>query len=1076
MVTLAATPLAARAASAIDIPVATSPQQVAVADLNHDGFNDLVVGTASGVSVLLGHGDGTFGGAQAYALGAVPGGAAAIGDFNGDGKLDVVTATGLLIGNGDGTFLPSGSGFGIFNVNSVTTGDLNGDGKLDVVVASVGNTAIFLGNGDGSFRFGPTYPSGNWARLADMNRDGRLDLIIPDYTGTAVMLGNGDGTFGSPVVHFSYGIDAVVGDLNGDGIPDIVTLSAANNGVSCLNYALGHADGTFAGGGSCGIVGSRVALGDFDSDGHLDIFTSGYGSSAQWLHGNGDGSFGPPSAVIVGAPGSSHFVAIADLNKDGHDDIVLTNQSGSSVSVLLGPLGAPAPGSAVLSPTSLTFDPLPAWQTSLPQTVTLKSNGPGPLIVAGWQTSGGFNVTTSDCPLSGSLAAGLTCTYSVVFAPTDATRYARSLTVTDSDPSGSQSVNLYGTGLANLTTTTVDSVTTASGTPANFRAVVSSNGKPPIAGGQVVFHLPNGASFTSNLDSNGVAGYFGYDTAALMPGYFPNGIRADFLGGNGYAASTGYADLTVTSQPTSPKITLSPVPLDFGSVGGGTIAHGLVTITNSGNASYHFVSATVTGDFSIPQINCPYPVPPGASCYVYVDFTPTQPGTRNGTLTVIGDDPTSPDTSALIGFGTMPVSSLSPGAIDFGAVLVSATGTARVIVTNSGTGPLQVNGYSISGADAMSFHAGPDTCGALVAAGASCSITISFSNPARGSYAATLSVSDNAAGSPHVAGLAARAVAPVVSLAPNPLVFGTINGGMSASAAVTLTNVGDAPYHFGSASATGDFRASQNTCSSPVAAGGNCSIAIDFAPSLPGSRSGSLIVTGDDVTATDVAILSGFGVMPQARLSPASLSYSAQDVGTSSAAQSVTVANSGNAPLTISSASIVGPNASDFRISSSGCGAPISAGTSCSMTVVFTPTSFGSRGATLQLVDNSPDLTQTIAVSGTGVASSLSTAPAAIAFGTSRIGQSTGGIKLTITNIGNAPLRASSVAITGANYRDFAISSDGCPITLAAGASCAIALTFKPTGVGTRLATLTFVTNGVPATVSVPLTGTGTKY
>ena len=862
VVALAAIPMSASAASPSEIPLGTTPQQLAVADLNRDGIPDMVVGIAGGIVVLLGHGDGTFGAEQMYLPKGGIGNAVAIGDFNGDGKLDVVTGGGLLIGNGDGTFQRFGPSFGLANVYGAVSGDLNGDGKLDVVLSGIGQTFILLGDGGGTFQAGATYPYGMFrARLADLNRDGRLDLVVPDSSsGTVVMLGNGDGTFSTPITRFSSGNDAVVGDLNGDGIPDIV---AAGNG--CLNYALGHGDGTFAGGGSCAGEGFPLALGDLDSDGHLDVF-AGSGSATEWRHGNGDGTFGPATAVTVGTLNAGHDVAIADLNRDGYQDVILTNQANNSVSVLLGPVGTPTPGSAGVSPASLGFAALPAWQTSPAQTVTLTSNGPGALIISGLSIdSGGFNLTT-DCPIKAPLAAGLSCTLSLVFAPTDRGLYRATLNILDSDPSGSQAVSLSGSGLINPTSIAVDSVTTAVGTPANFRAVVTSNGQPPVVGGQVLFHLPNGSSFSSGVGGDGVASYFGYDTSSLTPGFYPNGITADFAGGAGYAPSSGFADLTVNNRPAS-KIVISPASLDLGNTAGGSTAHGMVTITNSGNATYHFGAATATGDFSASTGNCASALPPGNSCYVYVDFRPTQPGTRSGTLTVVGDDPTSPDTAGL----------------------------------------------------------------------------------------------------------------------------------------------------------------------------------------------------------------SGFGVMPIAKLSPNALIYRAQKAGTSSVAQSAIVTNTGNAPLTLASVAIVGANPSDFRLASNGCTASLSVGASCTIKLSFAPSTYGTRSATLQLTDNSPDAIQNVSLSGTGIAPSLSASPVSIDFGAVRVGQRGTDIKLSLTNNGNASLQAGSVAITGANPKDFWISGSQCPTSLAPGASCTITISFRPSASGARSAILRITTNGVPTVVSVALSGLGTK-
>jgi uncharacterized protein (TIGR03437 family) len=292
---------------------------MAVADFNGDGKPDIAAWIPNSQillpgAVLFGNGDGTFRSGP-----SVPGGRQWIADVNGDGKPDLVIANAgvsIVLSNGDGTFQTPSQ---VQGCELTAVADFNGDKKADLVCG----TTVLLGNGDGTFHTGVTVDAGQFKIVvlaADFNHDGKPDLLVQWLSGQlAVALGNGDGTFGpdllattlpDPVFGGPALYDVVIGDFNGDGIPDLAG-GGTRPGLICV--ALGNGDGTF---GTViinqGLSGEGpLAAADFNGDGKLDLVASG----GAVLAGNGDGSFRVPIFI---QPGSA---VVADFNGDGLPDI-----------------------------------------------------------------------------------------------------------------------------------------------------------------------------------------------------------------------------------------------------------------------------------------------------------------------------------------------------------------------------------------------------------------------------------------------------------------------------------------------------------------------------------------------------------------------------------------------------------------------------------------------------------------------------------------------------------------------------------------------------------------------------------
>ncbi len=738
---------------------------------------------------------------------------------------------------------------------------------------------------------------------------------------------------------------------------------------------------------------------------------------------------------------------------------------------------------AVLTPPSLAFGNQNVKTTGAAQTINLSNPGSAALSITSVAITGTNAVDFSATNTCGSsVPAGGNCTISVTFTPSLGGAESASVAVTDNAAPSPQTAALSGTGVgvsqASLTPTSLSfgnqNVKTTS---AAQQLILSNPGSAALSGITIGLTGTNPGDFsqTNTCGTSVAAGA----NCAISVTFTPQAVGAR-------SASITVTDNAATSPQTAAlsgsgvgvsQASLTPVSLSFGNqnVKTTSVAQTL-TLSNSGSASLSISSIVITGinaaDFS--QTNtCGTGIAAGGNCAISVTFSPQAAGARTASVTVADNAAGSPQTAALSGTGVaVSQASLTPLSLAFGNQNLKTTSAAKTLtLSNAGTAALSITSIAVTGTNVTDF-AQTNTCGSSVAAGGNCAISVTFSPQAAGTRTASVTVSDNAASSPQAAALSGTGVAvSQASLTPSSLAFGNQNlKTTSAARTLTLSNAGTAALSITSIAVTGtnvaDF-AQTNTCGSSVAAGGSCTISVRFSPQAAGARSAAIAVSDNAAGSPQTGVLSGTGV--PVVLSPATVSFGNQALNTTSSSKAVKLQNMGSAAVSISSIAIAGANAGDFT-ETNGCGTSLAAGASCTITVKFIPKALGARSASVTVKDNAAGSPHTAALSGTGVPVALS--PASLSFGSQTLNTTSSSKTIKLQNVGTAVITISSIAIAGTNAGDFS-ETNNCGSSLAAGASCAISVKFKPKATGARSASVAVKDNAAGSPHTAALSGTG---
>jgi len=440
-----------------------------------------------------------------------------------------------------------------------------------------------------------------------------------------------------------------------------------------------------------------------------------------------------------------------------------------------------------------------------------------------------------------------------------------------------------------------------------------------------------------------------------------------------------------------------------------------------------------------------------------------------------------------------PSVSFSSANVNFGSQPVGVPNNAQlpVAIMNTGDAPLSISSISITGANSGDFSAvNPEPCLASpISAGSSCAFEMQFAASVVGIEGAFLSVSDSAPGNPQVLALLGTGAGPLAVPSPTSISFGSVPVGTTPSQAITLMNTGNQTLLITNIAVAGNniaqFPLSADTCPSSLSPGVSCGFSITFTPSATGTFSAAVNITdnsGNLSGAVQTIPLTGTATpaAPLLNISPTALAFAAQAVGSTSGNQTVTVVNQGSGTLNISGITVSGSGASSFGIVPAGSSPCPSSGTlasaaSCTVTINFSPSSSGTKSASLSLSDNAAGSPQTVSLTGTAVASAITLSASSLTFGAQPAGTASSPQNVTLSNPGTTSLGISGIILNGTNPTDF-IETNNCPQSLGVSASCVITVKFDPsaTGSSSRTASISISDNAPQSPQTVALAGSVT--
>src|SRR5216683_1143808 len=617
-----------------------------------------------------------------------------------------------------------------------------------------------------------------------------------------------------------------------------------------------------------------------------------------------------------------------------------------------------------ITPSSVSFGNVMVG-TANAQTVTLTNSGTANLSISqGSVTGAGFGMSGLTFPFS--LAPGQSSTFNAQFTPTAPGSASGSVSISSNARNSPTAASLTGSG----------TLAALSPNPSNYNfgnVLVGSSGTQTIT-------LSNSgtASVTISAASASGAGFsiaglsvpatLNAGQAASFTASFAPASAASFTGSVSITSNAPGSPLTIplsgTGTAAQPQLTINPASVNLGSVNVGATATQTVSLTNSGNAALTISQAIVSGTgFSLTGLTLPQTINVGSSISFTAQFLPASIGSASGNISISSNAPGSPAAVALSGTGVQGTLTANPSSFNFGNVLMGTSGTQTFTLSNSGTASVTISAASASG---TGFGITGMSVPLTLAAGQNTTFSAQFAPSATGSASGSVSITSNAPGSPLTIALSGTGVQPQLAAIPSSASFGSVVTGTSNSQTIKLSNGGTASVTISQATVSGSgFSLTGITVPLTIAAGSSATFNVGFTPSAAGSVTGTVSLVSNAPNSPLAIALSGTGVTATFLLTanPTSLSFGSVNLG-SSAAQTVTLTDTGNSSVSISQISVSGAG-----FGTGGLTPPLTLppGQTATFSVAFAPTLAGSVTGSVSVASNATNSPTTIALSGTGV-------------------------------------------------------------------------------------------------------------